>query len=87
MGLVKDADVYVIDEPLAGVDIGSKDKVIGEIFRHTEGKTVVVIMHGDGQFHQMFDRVVDLEAYPSAVLPAREGLLRDGQTQVLSAAS
>jgi ABC-type multidrug transport system fused ATPase/permease subunit len=87
MGLVKDADVYVFDEPLAGVDIGSKDRLIGEIFRHTEGKTVVVIMHGDGQFHQMFDRVVDLEAYPSAVLPAREGLLPDGQTQVLSAAS
>ncbi len=87
MGLVKDADVYVFDEPLAGVDIGSKDRVIGEIFRHTEGKTVVIIMHGDGRFHHMFDRVVDLEAYPSAVLPAREGLLSDGQTQVLSAAS
>jgi ABC-type multidrug transport system fused ATPase/permease subunit len=61
MGLVKEADIYVFDEPLAGVDVGSKDRVIGEIFKHTEGKTVFVIMHGDGQFHQMFDRVVDLE--------------------------
>lgn len=87
MGLVKDADVYVFDEPLAGVDTGSKDRVIGEIFRHTEGKTVMVIMHGDGQFHHMFDRVVDLEAYPSAVPPALEGPLSDGRARVLSAAS
>jgi ABC-type multidrug transport system ATPase subunit len=74
MGLSKEAEVYVFDEPLAGVDIGSKDKVIGEIFRRTEGKTLVVIMHGDGQFHQLFDRVVDLEVIASAE-PAPQAVL------------
>jgi ABC-type multidrug transport system fused ATPase/permease subunit len=85
MGLSKDAEVYVFDEPLAGVDSGSKDKVIGEIFRRTEGKTLVVIMHGDGQFHQLFDRVVDLEAVASAE-PAPQAVLPEAFPQAVSAA-
>ncbi|MEW6208349.1 MAG: ABC transporter ATP-binding protein [Acidobacteriota bacterium] len=60
MGLVKEADVYLFDEPLAGIDVDSKDKVMGEIFRNTEDKTLIVIMHGDAKFHKLFDRVIDL---------------------------
>jgi ATP-binding cassette subfamily B protein len=85
MGLSKEAEVYVFDEPLAGVDISSKDKVIGEIFRRTEGKTLVVIMHGDGQFHQLFDRVVDLEAVTFAE-PAPQSMLPEALPQAASAA-
>lgn len=81
MGLSKEAEVYVFDEPLAGVDTASKARVIGEIFRHTEGKTVMVIMHGDGQFHGLFDRVIDLEAGASAAPPAR-GVLPDEPARV-----
>jgi ABC-type multidrug transport system ATPase subunit len=85
MGLSKEAEVYVFDEPLAGVDIGSKDKIIGEIFGRTEGKTLVVIMHGDGQFHQLFDRVVDLEAVTSAE-PVPQSMLPEAFRQAVSAA-
>jgi ABC-type multidrug transport system fused ATPase/permease subunit len=60
MGLVKEADVYVFDEPLSGIDIDSKDKVISEILRYTEDKTLIIIMHGDKKFYRFFDRVINL---------------------------
>ena len=85
MGLSKEAEVYVFDEPLAGVDIGSKDKVIAEIFGRTEGKTLVVIMHGDGQFHPLFDRVVNLEATTPAE-PAPQAVLPEALPRAVSAA-
>lgn len=62
MGLVKDSDIYIFDEPLAGIDIGSKETVMKAIFEHTAGKILIVIMHGDEQFHAAFDRKIDLEA-------------------------
>jgi ATP-binding cassette subfamily B protein len=62
MGLVKDSDIYIFDEPLAGVDVGSKETVINAIFEHTRDKILIVIMHGDEHFHDLFDRKIDLEA-------------------------
>jgi ABC-type multidrug transport system fused ATPase/permease subunit len=62
MSLVKDADMYILDEPLAGIDVESKSRVITEIFRYAEGKTLIVVMHGDAEFYGSFDRVIDLGA-------------------------
>ncbi len=61
ISLVKDADIYVFDEPLSGVDVVSKDAVMKRIFTHTQGKTVIMIMHGDAEFYGLFDRVIHLE--------------------------
>lgn len=61
MVLVKEAGIYIFDEPLAGIDIGSKEKVMSAIFKHTEDKILIVIMHGDEKFHISFDRKIDLE--------------------------
>ena len=58
--LLKTADLYIIDEPLAGVDVDSKGKVMRSILQSTEGKTLLVIMHGASEFHGDFDRVLDL---------------------------
>lgn len=60
MGLVKESDVYVFDEPLAGIDISSKETVMNEIFKYTDGRILIVIMHGDEHFHRFFDRKIDL---------------------------
>jgi ABC-type multidrug transport system fused ATPase/permease subunit len=60
MSILKEADVYVFDEPLAGVDVDSKAKVMKGIFGNTEGKTLIIIMHGDARFHRLFDRVINL---------------------------
>jgi ABC-type transport system involved in cytochrome bd biosynthesis fused ATPase/permease subunit len=63
MGLLKESDIYIFDEPLAGIDIDSKNSVMNEIFDRTEDKVLIVIMHGDEQFHKSFDRIVNLSAF------------------------
>jgi ABC-type multidrug transport system fused ATPase/permease subunit len=78
MVLLKAADLYIIDEPLAGVDVGSKGKVMRAILESTEGKTLLVIMHGDSEFHGLFDRVLDLATLGSGMPTVTEeaGVLR-----------
>lgn len=60
MVLAKPADLYIVDEPLAGVDVESKEEVMRAILDGTEGKNLFVIMHGDPEFYQFFDRILDL---------------------------
>jgi ATP-binding cassette subfamily B protein len=58
MTLLKDADLCLFDEPLANLDIESKSKAMELIQRHTQGKAIAMIMHGDDHFHHYFDRVI-----------------------------
>jgi ABC-type multidrug transport system fused ATPase/permease subunit len=60
MALLKSADLYILDEPLAGIDVESKRRVMEAILTATEGRTLLVIMHGDSEFHALFDRILDL---------------------------
>ena len=62
MGLMKDADLYVFDEPLANVDAESKSTILRHIFERTENKALVVVMHGDDELKMRFDSVLDLDA-------------------------
>jgi ABC-type multidrug transport system ATPase subunit len=62
MVLLKPAELYILDEPLAGIDVLSKSKIMQAILEATQGKTLLVIMHGDAEFHGQFDRVLDLAA-------------------------
>ncbi len=55
MALMKDARYYILDEPLANVDIGSRDAVLEAIFRVTEGRTLIVIMHEERDWSDHFD--------------------------------
>jgi len=66
MALMKPADLYVIDEPLAGIDVGSKARIMSAILDLTAGKALLVIMHGDSEYYHCFDRVLDLTALASA---------------------
>lgn len=68
MGLVKEADIYIFDEPLAGIDIESKEVIMNEIFRFTKDKILIVVMHGDEQFHGGFDRRIDLNSREPSVI-------------------
>ena len=61
MVLLKPAELYIIDEPLAGVDVDSKGRVMQAILEFTEGKTLLVIMHGDSEYHRQFDRILNLQ--------------------------
>lgn len=59
--LLKDADLYIFDEPFSNVDAESKDRLFQTILRVTEGKSLVLVMHCDEQFHSQFDKVLNLE--------------------------
>ena len=42
--------------------IGKGEKlVIDTIMEYTKGKTLVVIMHGNEEFYEKFDRVINIE--------------------------
>lgn len=60
MGLMKDADLYLFDEPLANVDVDSKIKIMEHIFDRAKDKTLIVIMHGDEEFQNRFDKIISL---------------------------
>lgn len=71
MVLMKQADLYLLDEPLAGIDVASKAKIMSAILESTQGKTLVVIMHGDSEYYRHFDRTLDLAKLTSET-PAEE---------------
>jgi ABC-type multidrug transport system fused ATPase/permease subunit len=62
MCLLKDADLYIFDEPLMGVADDGKRLVMDWIFRRSEDRMLLVIMHGDLQFHGRFRHVIELSA-------------------------
>lgn len=62
MGLRKDAELYLFDEPLANVDSESKPAIMKNIFQRADGRKLIVIMHGDEGYRARFDRVVELGA-------------------------
>jgi ATP-binding cassette subfamily B protein len=60
MGLMKDAELFLFDEPLANVDVESKPIIMEHIFNRTKDKILVVVMHGDDEFRGQFTRMVSL---------------------------
>ncbi len=57
--LAQDADLYLMDEPFAGVDAAT-ERAIVDILRElrSSGKTVVVVHHDLQTVHEYFDEVV-----------------------------
>lgn len=74
MVLAKPADLYILDEPLAGIDVVSKLSVMDAIFEATKGRMLLLIMHGDSEFHARFDRIVDLAPATPQWGPVREAV-------------
>ena len=67
LALSKDADLYVIDEPLANLDPESRGTAIKLILEKTEKKNLVLIMHGAEEYHQLLDRVISMESVSNTV--------------------
>lgn len=59
--LSQEADLYVIDEPLATLDQESKDIAINLIIERTKEKTLILVMHGSEEYHPLFDRVIRID--------------------------
>lgn len=56
--LAQDADLYLLDEPFAGVDAATEKAIIGVLKSlRDEGKTVVVVHHDLATVADYFDRV------------------------------
>jgi ATP-binding cassette subfamily B protein len=60
LALSQDADLYVVDEPLANLDQESRDIALDLIFEKTEKKTLIVVMHGSEEHHARFDRIIKI---------------------------
>lgn len=56
--LAKQADLYILDEPIANLDEGSRQSVIDTILEYTNNAALLVIEHGEEAFYPRFDRVV-----------------------------
>jgi ATP-binding cassette subfamily B protein len=64
LALSQEADLYVLDEPLANLDRESRDTAINLILEKTRGKMLILVMHGAEEYHELFDRVIKLDAAP-----------------------
>ena len=63
-GILKKGEIIVFDEPLAGLDSRTREKMIGMINDLVKGKTVVVITH-DKDILRIMDKVIDLNKIQS----------------------
>jgi ATP-binding cassette subfamily B protein len=61
LALSKNADLYIIDEPLANLDPESRDTAINLILERTKDKNLILVMHGAEEYHTRLDRVINME--------------------------
>jgi manganese/zinc/iron transport system ATP- binding protein len=76
--LAQEADVYLLDEPLAGVDVRSQEqifRVLAEV--RDEGRLVVVVHHDLRTAAEWFDRVALVDMRLVAAGPTAEVLTPD----------
>lgn len=59
--LSQEADFYILDEPLANLDEAGKESILHLILEKTDGKAMVMVLHGEERYRCFFDRVVCLE--------------------------
>ncbi len=71
--LVQEADLYVLDEPMAGVDATTERAIVGLLKRLRErGKTLIVVHHDLQTVRQYFDWIVILNVRVIAQGPVAE---------------
>ncbi|AMB98643.1 peptide transporter [Aerococcus urinaehominis] len=76
--LSQEADIYILDEPLAGVDIKTEAVIINLLKQLVaEGKTVVLVHHDLSTVEQYFDDVVFLNHEIVAYGPVEEAFTED----------
>jgi len=58
-GLLKKSHIYIFDEPLSGLDVVCRKKMINIIKDLTQGKTLIIITH-DKEIFDITDEIIDL---------------------------
>lgn len=84
--LVREPELLLLDEPLAGVDVLTQAAFAGLLAQmHTEGRTIVVVLHELGPFADLLDRAVVLRGgsvIHDGALPRQHGHTGDGPPHV-----
>ncbi|MDC8756307.1 ABC transporter transmembrane domain-containing protein [Janthinobacterium fluminis] len=60
LSLSHDAELYILDEPLANLDVPSRAIAMQEIQRRTSGRMLVMIMHGGEEYSAIFDKTYNI---------------------------
>ena len=83
MALARDAKLYVLDEPLAGIDLISREKILSSIVRewHTD-ETVLLSTHEVAEAEGLFERVILLKEGRLALDARAEDLRHQGKSVV-----
>ncbi len=62
IALSRDADIYMLDEPLNGVDVLSRDTIMDIITKsHNKNKTMIISTHLVGEIEKILDTVIFLK--------------------------
>ncbi|MXV21294.1 ATP-binding cassette domain-containing protein [Deinococcus xianganensis] len=56
--LSTDADLYLLDEPLANLDPDSQELLASLLLTHTQGRSTILVHHGDDLPEHAFDQIV-----------------------------
>ncbi len=80
--LAQDADLYLLDEPFAGVDAATEKAIIGVLQTlRDEGKTVVAVHHDLTTVPEYFDEVLILNVRKVSAGPVAEAFTEDALDQ------
>lgn len=66
IALEKEGDVYIFDEPVANIDEKSKKKIIELILEKTKDKILIMVLHGEKEFHDLFDEKLSIDSINNA---------------------
>ena len=58
--IIKKTNIYILDEALCGIDVLREKKILENIFKYLEDKTIIVISHRFNN-KKLFDRVLKLD--------------------------
>ncbi|WP_129407812.1 ABC transporter transmembrane domain-containing protein [Marinitoga lauensis] len=59
--LENESVAYIFDEPLTNIDENSKKKIIDLILEKTKNKTLIMVLHGEKEFHKLFDEKLRID--------------------------
>ena len=61
---MRNSKIIILDEPLAGLDSKTREKIIKLILNECKNRTIIIITH-DKEILPYMDRVVDINDIPS----------------------
>lgn len=79
--MCRKADLYVLDEPLGGVDVVARDFILETILRnHAENSTILLSTHLIYDIERILDRVIMVKGGTLAVNTKVENIRQNGNT-------